>query len=138
MTTHRILTTLGGAAVVAALALPVGWALAPASATSTPAVASITTVNRQPDQPADQPALPKADRRAERQQRVAERLGVTPEQLRDARIGVLGEDLAKGVAAGRLTQDQSDRLLAAARAGDRREIREIRREIRAARRAAGR
>jgi hypothetical protein len=43
---------------------------------------------------------------------VAEKLGVTPDRLKEARKAVVKKDLDAAVAAGKLTQEQADKLLA--------------------------
>lgn len=73
----------------------------------------------------------RAAERAERQALVAEKLGVTPEELRAARLASLAERLDERVADGRISRDRADEILRAAEEG---RLRDLRREARAARR----
>lgn len=150
--TSKISKKTAALAMMGALAVPVGYAIAPASAESP---APSTTTQLDIDQSADDaaattssdtisPAAPAAGpearaarrsaRRTERQKLVADKLGVTPEQLRQARLDVLKDQLDARVASGRITQARADEILDAAKSGN---LQQLRNEIRAAR-AAGR
>ena len=154
----RISKKTAALAAIGALAVPVGWAIAPASAQPAPAAqndtgqndtdtsndgaapaAGVTTTEAgdtgtSTDDPATRRAERRAARRAERQKLVAEKLGVTPEQLRDARLGVLEDKLAERVASGRITQERADEILQAAKDGT---LPQLRRRLREERNAGG-
>jgi len=121
---NKLTTAVATGVAVAGLALPIGWALAPAGADPAPT----TTVATPTTEPASSDA-------PTRQDRLAEKLGVTPDELREARLSVLQEELDTRVADGRITQERADRIMEAARSGRLRELRsELRRERRAERR----
>ena len=137
----KIAKPLAAAATLVALALPIGWALGPASAETAPTtttVADDTTTDATTDTSTDTttaPAKPtkeerqakRAARREERQKELAEKLGVTPQELKDARLSVLSDRLDEAVANGRITQERADQIRDAAKAGT---LPELRRELR--------
>ena len=135
-TTVRSVAT---AALVVAIAVPVGWALAPAGA-APPAESSAIAAGSGPtsttpsgaDTRDAARAERRAERRSEREARLAERLGVSTDELRDARLDVLQELLDERVADGRITEERAARVMDAARSGT---LRELRRELRAERAA---
>lgn len=122
---NKITKAISGGALVAALALPLGWAVVPASADPTPS----TTTSRSGSGRSEEQ---RAARRAERQERLADELGVSVEDLQAARRRVLETELDQRVEDGRITQELADRILQAAEDGN---LRELRRQLRAERAA---
>lgn len=131
-TTVRSVAT---AALVVAIAVPVGWALAPAGAAppaESPAISAGSGPASTTPSGADTRDAARAERRAEREERLAERLGVSTDELRDARLDVLQELLDERVADGRISEERAAQVMDAARSGT---LRELRRELRAERAA---
>ena len=131
-TTVRSVAT---AALVVAIAVPVGWALAPAGAAppaESPAMSASSGPTSTSPSGADTRDAARAERRAEREERLAERLGVSTDELRDARLDVLQELLDERVADGRISEERAAQVMGAARSGT---LRELRRELRAERAA---
>jgi hypothetical protein len=147
----RIAKATGAAAAIAALAIPVGWAIGPASAqddttTTTDATAPDTdgahghadATNGAGGLTIEQRQERRQARRAERESLVAEKLGVTADELRTARLAVLEDKLQERVDAGRITQERADEILQAAKDGHLRELRrQLRRDRVAARNGTG-
>lgn len=133
---NRITKALTGGAAVAALAVPVGWALGPVSAQPDPTPAPTpSTVSAAPDGASSTARVERrAERRAERQQRLAEELGIGVEELAAARRAVLEDELAARVEAGAITQERADRIAEAAANGTLDDLRTAWRERRATRR----
>ena len=142
---NKVSKAVAGGAMVAALALPVGWAIMPASAqpdpTPTTAAASTNPTSpgaadpagaTPPDPTGDARAERRAARRAERQQRLADELGITTDELKAARLRVLRHELDDRVSAGKMTQERADQILDAAASGN---LRALRRQLRAERAA---
>lgn len=131
-TTVRSVAT---AALVVAIAVPAGWALAPAGAAppaESPAMSASSGPTSTSPSGADTRDAARAERRAEREERLAERLGVSTDELRDARLDVLQELLDERVADGRISEERAAQVMDAARSGT---LRELRRELRAERAA---
>ncbi|MFN8051730.1 MAG: hypothetical protein U0Q22_09855 [Acidimicrobiales bacterium] len=129
----RLPRKLAAAAALIGLAIPIGWAMGPTRAEGSPTIASAGDATPGDDGTGDAEAgtllvdsAPPVDgdrqtrrdgRRDERQAVVAARLGMTPEQLREARLRVLADHLGNSVEHGWITPDRAAEILDAARAG---------------------
>lgn len=96
-----------------AISVPV---LASAASSSDPTTTETTVLTQQ--QSEDDNTTTKADRRAEHQARLAEKLGIDVSTLQAAQDEIFEEDLQAAVDEGRITQERADEILEARANGE--------------------
>jgi DNA-binding XRE family transcriptional regulator len=130
----RIPQRLAVIGLTAGLAVPAGFALADAGASSDRAASSTTSAQVTGQQGNPTNARPsRAERRRARQEALAKELGISVDTLIQAERSAITKRVEEKLANGKLTQAEADRLVAAIGTGN---FRNVAREIRAAHRAA--
>lgn len=126
--------SLRARAAVGCIAMAIPLTLLTHTASAEPPQPTHPATTAQAKVPAARPGSQADDRRSARDKALADALGITVDQLKQARETAASQLLKDAVAHGRLTQDQADRLTAARANGTLRETRaEIRKERRAQR-----